>query len=158
MFKRNFFLASDLHVPKQVIDKFSEVSISSLMENGWFQFVDALERFCYQIFGSVKLIQERHEFDFEPISLYEFYYPLFIYSCHLARISLVFVLEVIWFRVQGRCRRLYSRCKRQCSHVYYKCKGGDGSIFMINASKPFKFRNTEILSASKMLTLSLNFL
>lgn len=103
-------MASDLYVPQQTIDRIHQM-ITANTENGLLKFIDDLESFWLQLSGSVKNFGQRHQLDFEPITLNEFYYPLIIYICHLMGIALIFILEIIWFRAQSRRQRFYIRMK-----------------------------------------------
>lgn len=99
-------MTSDLHVPQQVIDKFNQLT-SSIMENGWLQFVNMLEKFGFQLTGLADNIGQRHQFEFEPITLDEFYYPLIVLFCHLAFVTMILIGEIILVRIQRRWRNFY---------------------------------------------------
>lgn len=103
-------LEGDLYVPEQTIDRIHHVKIANT-ENGLFKFIDNLESFWLQLSTGVKNVGMRHEIEFEPITLNEFYYPLVIYFCHLMGIALIFILEIIWFRFQSRRQRFHIQLK-----------------------------------------------
>lgn len=108
-FHSNYYIASDVYVPQQIIDKFEEVTALTL-ENGLFQFYNSLELFWFNIWGFViTTALDRHEFKFEPIQLSEFYYPLLIYFLTLLAITLLFLLEMICAKCQKRLAHFYSR-------------------------------------------------
>lgn len=153
MFKRNFFLASDRHVPKQVIDKFSEVS-SSLLEmdgfNLWTLWWDSGSRFL----GAWSVSKRDMSSILNRLVWTSF---IILYS----------FIPVIWYASAWfSCSKLFGSefkdvvvgCIVDANDNVATCITNakkDGFVFMINASKPFEFRSLKTFSASKMLTLSL---
>lgn len=100
----NYYLISGFHVPQQLIDKFNQLT-SLIMENGWLQFIDLQEKFWFKLTGIAESIGQRHQLEFEPITLDEFYYPLIVLFCHLTIVTMIFIGEIIRFRVQNLWRR-----------------------------------------------------
>lgn len=90
----NFYLASDFYVSHQTVDEFNQMT-SSIMENGWFQFIENLESVWSQYLKGVNDIVEGdgHQLDFEPITMQEFYDPLIVCLCHLIGATLIFIQD-----------------------------------------------------------------
>lgn len=93
----NFHLTGKLHVPQQTIEKFNQLT-SALMENGWFEFVGDFKDFIYNVRNRAETT--RYQLSFELISLQEFYQPIVLYFCCLAVTWIIFLVEIIWYRIQ----------------------------------------------------------
>lgn len=84
----------------------------SLIENGWYQFMESLNSFWIRLVNRADGFIQRHQSDFQPITLDEFKYPIIVYCLHVIGITLIFMCEIIWFHIQERWRRFYNRCKQ----------------------------------------------
>lgn len=107
--QKNLFLASELHVPKQTLEKFNQLTLS-MVENGWYKFVEMMDTFWYDIRSKGENFRHRHQLDFKPITLEDFHYPLIIYLCLMGCYFLIFVLEIIWVKIRGPWNQCFNRC------------------------------------------------
>lgn len=104
MLSQHFYLASHFYIPQQIIDRF-DMATTSLIENGWFRFIGALETFWIQLKLRTDTFIHKHEFDFQPITLDEFYYPLLFYFVFMIGTTVIFICEILWNRIRRNCYR-----------------------------------------------------
>lgn len=109
-FHEHFYLASDLYVPQQTINRFDQLT-RSMVENGWFQFIVRTQDFQFQLSGEVKSVETSFQLTFESITLEEFYYPLIVLFIHVLGSCLTFICEMMWFYVQRKSRQFYRHYK-----------------------------------------------
>lgn len=85
------------------------------MENGLFEFMVNVDRYWNRMLNLSDTFEKRHAFEFEPITLEEFYYPLIVYLCHLSIAILVFICEIFWQRFQ----QIYNQSEQLLVGIIY---------------------------------------
>lgn len=106
-----FYLSSDFYIPQYTIDKFNHMT-SFMMESGIFRFVEHFYEFLKRLWSSIEINGYGELFDYQPISMTEFYNPLMFYVYYTAIAFFILISEIIWFRIQHRCRSFYDRFKQ----------------------------------------------
>lgn len=98
-----------------MIDRFDRENIL-LKENGWFKFIDGFQAFWNQFTPGVKTFANKYQLHFEPITLNEFSYPMTLFLGHIIVFTLIFIGEIMWYRIRGRCWRLYKKYKQKVNN------------------------------------------
>lgn len=137
-----------------------------MAENGLFEFFGNLEKFRFQISGSMENIEEK-TFHLEPITVHDFYYPLMASFYLLVGTTFLFILELIWPRTQSQRHQFHVRIlkiwnwivqlfvvlkrnvsKQNLKYIYNRCK----QIFSFqNLRNLFDQKNDLVLSVFKAL-------
>lgn len=105
---RNFYLASNDYIPQQTLDQFNQVS-TSLMENGFFQFVENFVTFRIQLRSRTVSNEIRSPFNFQTITIEGFYSALLMYILHVVVNMLILLCEIAWYQISSRLSHYFHR-------------------------------------------------
>lgn len=118
-FKTANFLKSDEYIPERMVNKIDETT-SSMMENGLYNFYKSFYTFMLELRQSKILKQNGHN-DEKGLTMDQMMFPFILYLVCLSICLIVFLIEIIVFKLKNRKRNCYIATNHHIEVVRSRC-------------------------------------